>query len=254
MARADRRVRPGRGAGLPDERRCSWRSSSAASTRGELSALTDAMIALRRRARPRPAIAAAQGRQALHRRRRRQDLAPASRPLVAACGVPRADDVRPRARPHRRHARQARGHPRLPRRPRARRASARSRARARRRHDRPDRRASPPPTSSSTRCATSPRTVESHPAHRAQHHVEEARRGHRRAGARREGRPRRLHEGARARARPRAHARSRSGRRAASPRSRAAHRHGASRSAAPSATPSRWRRRSPGSRARGRPT
>jgi thymidine phosphorylase len=32
---------------------------------------------------PRP-----QGRQALHRRRRRQGLARASRPIVAACGVP----------------------------------------------------------------------------------------------------------------------------------------------------------------------
>ena len=35
-------------------------------------------------------------------------------PLVAACGVPVAEDLRTRARPHRRHARQARGDPGLP--------------------------------------------------------------------------------------------------------------------------------------------
>ena len=48
-----------------------------------------------------------EGGQALHRRRRRQDLAhprPARRRVRGA----RADDVRPRPGPHRRHARQAR--------------------------------------------------------------------------------------------------------------------------------------------------
>ena len=52
------------------------------------------------------------GRQAQHRRRRRQDVA---RPGAARGRLrrARADDVGPRPRPHRRHARQARGHSRV---------------------------------------------------------------------------------------------------------------------------------------------
>ena len=56
------------------------------------------------------------------------------------------------------------------------------------------------PTASSTRCATSPATVESHPADRQLDHVEEDRRGHRGARARREGRVGCVHADARRRA------------------------------------------------------
>ena len=68
-----------------------------------------------------------QGRQAQHRRRRRQDVAD---PRAAGGGVRRAgaDDVGPRPRPHRRHARQARSDPRVPRRPVARRDEGGARA------------------------------------------------------------------------------------------------------------------------------
>ena len=57
-----------------------------------------------------------EGRQAQHRRRRRQDVAD-PRPARGRVRGGRADDVRPRARSLRRHARQARIDPRLPRRP-----------------------------------------------------------------------------------------------------------------------------------------
>ena len=121
-------------------------------TAAETVALTEAMMRtgevldLSRAAR-------AQGGQALDGRRGRQDVAgagPAGRGLRRV----RADDLGPRARPHRRHARQAGVDPRLPRRPvprrvpRRARASAASASSARRRRSRP-------PTASSTRCATS---------------------------------------------------------------------------------------------------
>ena len=87
------------------------------------------------RARPRPcctratcstcrAIPRRQGRQALDRRRRRQDLA-AARARRRGLRRAGADDLRARPRSHRRHARQARGDPRLPRRPRRSSASPR---------------------------------------------------------------------------------------------------------------------------------
>ena len=65
-----------------------------------------------------------QGRQAQHRRRRRQGV---DRAGAAGGGLRRggAEDVGPRPRPHRRHARQAREHSRLPRRAVARRVQAR---------------------------------------------------------------------------------------------------------------------------------
>ena len=101
-----------------------------------------------------PAVAAPDRRQALHRRRRRQDHAaadPAGRRLRRG----RAAAVRPRPRPHRRHAGQAGVDPRL-----AGRADQRGvhRAAARRRRGRSARpaRGWPRPTASSTRCATSP--------------------------------------------------------------------------------------------------
>ncbi len=60
--------------------------------------------------------AGAQGRQALHGRRGRQDQ-PGARPAGRGLRRLRADDLGPRPRPHRRHARQAGVDPRLPRGP-----------------------------------------------------------------------------------------------------------------------------------------
>ena len=94
------------------------------------------------------------GRQAFDRRRRRQrqpDAGAGARRLRRL----RADDLRPRPRPHRRHARQVRRHPRL-RHP-ARRRDLRPRGRARSAAPssaRPP--TSPRPTGGSTRSATSP--------------------------------------------------------------------------------------------------
>ena len=100
-------------------------------------------------------------RQALDRRRRRQGLAdPRARARRLRRG--RADDLGPRARPHRRHARQARRDPRL-------RHGARPRPPARAWSPTPAARSSArpptsrPPTGACTRCATPPRTVESIP-------------------------------------------------------------------------------------------
>ena len=98
--------------------------------------------------------ARAQGRQALDGRRGRQDQ-PGPRPAGRGLRRLRADDLGPRPRPHRRHPRQARVDPRLPRRLSLdefrdvlqQGASSASSARRPR---------SPPPTASSTRCATSP--------------------------------------------------------------------------------------------------
>ena len=132
-------------------------------TAEETAALTDAMVRSgvrvdvsghRRRA----------GRQAQHRRRRRQDVAD---PGAARRGVRRgrADDVGPRPRAHRRHARQARGDPRIPHRPVARRA-ARGGGDDRLRDDRPDRRdrAGRP---QALRAARRDRHGREHPAHLA---------------------------------------------------------------------------------------
>ena len=83
-------------------------------------------------------------------------------PIVAACGAYRADDLRPRPRPHRRHARQARLHPRLRDASRTTRCSARWCARSAAPSS-----ARPPisrrPTSASTPSATSPRRSRSIP-------------------------------------------------------------------------------------------
>ena len=93
-------------------------------------------------------------RQALDRRRRRQDHAPA-RPAGRGVRRRRAAALRPRPGPHRRHARQARVDPGLARGAEQRgdvRASSRTSARS---SARPAT-ASPRPTRSSTPCATSP--------------------------------------------------------------------------------------------------
>ena len=63
-------------------------------------------------------------------------------PALAACGAYRADDLRPRPRPHRRHARQARFDPRLPH-PARQRPLPHGRRGGRLRHHRPDRRPRP---------------------------------------------------------------------------------------------------------------
>ena len=136
-------------------------------------------------------------RQALDRRRRRQRQ-PDARARRRGLRRLRADDLRPRPRPHRRHARQARLHSRL-------------RLAAGHRHCFAGRRArsaapssarpptSRPPTSASTPSATSPATVESIAAHHRLDPVEEARRRPRRPGHGREVRLRRLHGDARRR-------------------------------------------------------
>ena len=163
----------------------------------ETFALTDAMIRsgetidLGARAR-------AQGRrQALDRRRRRQDVA-RGRPDRRRVRRAVREDERPRARAHGRHARQARVDPRLPRRARDRRVR---RAGARRRHGdhRPDRRPRPG-RPHALRAARRDRDRRPALADRGVDHVEEARRGRAGDRARREGRRRRVHEDARRRA------------------------------------------------------
>ena len=81
----------------------------------ETFALTDAMIRERRDDRPRRGARPQGRRQALDRRRRRQDLA-RGRPDRGRVRRAVREDERPRARAHGRHARQARVDPRLPRR------------------------------------------------------------------------------------------------------------------------------------------
>ena len=113
--------------------------------------LTDAMVAVGRAGRP-VRHSGRQGRQAQHRRRRRQGV---DRPGAGGRRVrrDRAEDVGPRPRAHRRHPRQARVDSRLPHRPDHRRVQAAccatsapaSSARQRRWRR---------PTRSSTRCAT----------------------------------------------------------------------------------------------------
>ena len=119
----------------------------------ETAALTDAMVRSGVRV-SYPGRGRRAGRQAQHRRRRRQDVAD---PRAARRGLRRggADDVGPRARAHRRDARQARGDSRIPHRPVARRAAPRGRD-DRLRDDRPDLRDRARRPASSTPCGTSP--------------------------------------------------------------------------------------------------
>ena len=104
----------------------------------------------------------------------------------------RADDVGPRARPHRRHARQARVDSRVPDRPLARRAAARG-PDDRLRADRADVRGRA--GRSQALCAPRrDRHGREHSAHHRVHHEQEDRRRDRRPGAGREMRRRRVHE------------------------------------------------------------
>ena len=112
--------------------------------------------AIRRHARlERPRPARPGHRQAFDRRRRRQGQPDAGADRGGLRRL-RADDLRPRPRPYRRHARQAVVDLGL-------RRAARhgdlppGRARGRLRHHRPDRRSRARPTGGSTACATSPR-------------------------------------------------------------------------------------------------
>ena len=116
-----------------------WRSPSPCATSGTRARLGP----------PRPG-----GRQAFDRRRRRQRQ-PGARPGARRLRRLRADDLRPRPRPYRRHARQVRRHPRL--RDPARRRDLPPRGRARSAAPssaRPP--TSPRPTGASTPSATSP--------------------------------------------------------------------------------------------------
>ena len=165
-----------------------------------------------------------QGGQALHGRRGRQDE-PDPGPPGRRLRRVRADDLRPRPRPHRGHARQAGVHPRLPRRACRWTSSAPC-----------SRRAKLGLIGQTPQIAPADRklyalrdvtaTVESRPAHRRLHHEQEDGGGHRRAGAGREDRRRRVHEDDRglARAGP-GHGRDRP--RDGQEGGRAHHRHGA---------------------------
>ena len=205
----------------------------------ELRAWTGEMIASGERldlSRPAQAV----GGQALHRRRRRQGVAGAG----AAGGELRrggADAVGARPRAHRRHPGQARVDPRLARQPRQRGADRRAgegRRGDRRRRARPG--AGRP---QAVRAARRDRDGRVDPADRQLDHVQEDRRGNRRAGARRQDRVRRLHAGAGAGAATSPGPWSRSARSTASAPGRSSP-GWTRRSAAPSATPSRSRRRS----------
>ena len=161
--------------------------------RREIARWTAAMIASGERMDFSGALAADR-RQALDRRRRRQDHPPAG---AAGGGVRRrrTPAVRARPRPHRRHPRQARVDPRLA-------GGAVERrdvraARVARRGDLRGRRRARPGRQEALRAARRHRHRRGDPADRLLDHVEEDRRGHRRAGARRQGRHRRVHEGRR---------------------------------------------------------
>ena len=103
----------------------------------------------------------------------------------------RAAAVRPRARPHRRHAGQAGVHPRLAGRPAARRDGGHPAPRGLR--DLRGRARPGPGRPAPVRAARRHRDGRVDPAHRELDHVQEDRRGHRGAGARRQGRQRRVH-------------------------------------------------------------
>ena len=132
-----------------------------------------------------------QGRQAQHRRRRRQDIARAG---AARGGVRRVDpdDVRTRPGAHRRDARQARIDSGIPRQPLAPRDEGGARA-GRLRDDRADRRGRAG-GQEALRAAGCHRDHREHPAHQRIDHEQEDRRRDRRAGSRRENRQRRVHE------------------------------------------------------------
>ena len=116
-------------------------------------------------------------------------------PLVAACGGSLRQDVGPRARPHRWHARQARVDPGLSRAALAGRfpAPARAHRRGRREPERARRARRPHPLRAARRHGDG----RERGPHRRQHHGQEGGQRHVGAGARSQGRQRRLHEDAR---------------------------------------------------------
>ena len=174
-----------------------------------------------------------------------------SRPLCAARRRLRADDLGPRARPHRRHARQAGGDPRLSHRARAGGLPARARAAGFVLAGQSARLA--PADRPPLRAARRDRHRRVDPAHRLVDPLEEARRGDRRAGARRQGRQRRVP----ADAEPGPDAGPHAGRARPAPRACGCARCSptwTSRSAPRSATPSRCARRSRCCAAAARPT
>ena len=137
---------------------------------------------------------AADGRQALDRRRRRQDHA-AARAAGGRVRGRRTPAERTRPRPHRRHPRQAGVDPRLARGALERRDAGP--AGVGRRRDLRRRRRAGARGQEALRAARRDRHGRGDPADRLVDHVQEDRRGHRCAGARREGRDRRVHEGRR---------------------------------------------------------
>ena len=194
--RADPRLRARRGSGLPDGRVLHGRLLPR-TLRGRDVRAHGRDDQERRDDRPERSARPQGGRQALDRRRRRQDVAggrPDRRRLRGAA----REDERSRARPHRRDARQARVDPRIPHRADARRVR---RSGARGRHG--DRRADGRPGAgrqAALRAARCDRDRRPDLADRRLDHVEEA--GRRCAGdrARRQGRRRRVHEDDRRRA------------------------------------------------------
>ena len=163
----------------------------------EAAALTDAMLHSGTVLDP-LGLARPQGGQALDRRRRRQGVARAG---AARGRVRRArpDDLGPRVGPHRRDPRQAGGDPRLRRRPRRRPVPRGAGGDWRRAHraDRRDRAG----RQKAVRAPRRDRDRRVDPPDRRVDPVEEAGRGHRRARARREGGPGRVHEDGSPRAR-----------------------------------------------------